>query len=130
MDKMMGEDKRQLHPSRYSIARKKARNKYQYKCALCGEYHEHISLHHIFSKSRYPQYSAEPENLIALCWKHHRKFHDLYEGTEKVNIYNLVDYMVDYANEHPDEKQSIHKIIEEMFIELNDIIEEIGGEAF
>ena len=51
-------------------------------CQICGEQDKILEIHHIFPVSKYPQLASDEKNLITLCQRCHRKYHDTYEGSE------------------------------------------------
>lgn len=41
-----------------------------FKCVVCGAT-EHLNSHHIYNKTKYPEYSLNLDNGITLCPTHH-----------------------------------------------------------
>ena len=51
-------------------------------CQVCGEKEKPLEIHHIFPQSSYPHLRWNTANLITLCQKCHKKYHEQYEGSE------------------------------------------------
>ena len=62
-------------------------------CVLCGDKDSQLEVHHILPLSEYPSLASDCKNLITLCQKCHRKYHDKYDG----NI--CAESLVKYAGE-------------------------------
>lgn len=54
------------------------------KCEICGSEIE-INVHHILSRTEYPNLTLDEENLIVLCGKCHRKIHEENKRTWRTN---------------------------------------------
>lgn len=69
-------------------------------CKKCGS-KKNVTLHHIFSKSLYPQMKTDIDNLIPLCRKCHDDYHyDYLKGhLELCNKDTLVAWMGDTLHE-------------------------------
>ena len=59
-------------------------------CVLCGEKDSQLEIHHILPISEYPSLAADCKNLITLCQKCHRKYHDKYDGN--ISAESLIKY--------------------------------------
>ena len=44
-------------------------------CLVCGS-GSGVTGHHLLTVGAYPQYKNVPENIIPLCFSHHREVHD------------------------------------------------------
>ncbi|TCS94981.1 HNH endonuclease [Hazenella coriacea] len=53
------------------------RNKDGNKCRVCNS-KEQLTAHHLYSKSKYPQFMYHKWNGLTLCESCHRKFHKIY----------------------------------------------------
>lgn len=51
-------------------------------CQVCGEQDKPLEVHHIQMQSKYPELAWDTSNLITLCQRCHRKYHDKYKGSE------------------------------------------------
>ena len=59
-------------------------------CVLCGDKDSQLEIHHILPISEYPSLALDCKNLITLCQKCHRKYHDKYDGN--ISAESLVKY--------------------------------------
>jgi len=69
------------------------------RCMCCEEVptNNHLEVHHLLPISRYKELSADEGNMISLCQKCHKKYHDLYD-MEDVNAVTFAKFMKDYGN--------------------------------
>ena len=51
-------------------------------CQVCGEADKLLEIHHIFPQSKYPALAWDTSNMVLLCQRHHRKYHERYGGIE------------------------------------------------
>ena len=59
-------------------------------CVLCGDKDGQLEIHHILPISEYPSLALDCKNLITLCQKCHRKYHDRYDGN--IGAESLIKY--------------------------------------
>lgn len=64
-------------------------------CQICGEMEKPLEIHHIMPLSKYPELASDEKNMIALCQKHHRQYHNIYEGSEGAE--SFAKYIRDYG---------------------------------
>lgn len=51
------------------------------KCKCCGAESVPLEVHHIFPVSEYPELACDMGNMISLCQKCHRNYHEKYNKT-------------------------------------------------
>ena len=68
-------------------------------CQCCGELptNGHLEVHHIMPIAKYQDLAADEQNMISLCQKCHRKYHDMYSD-EDVGAVTFAKYLKDYGN--------------------------------
>lgn len=68
-------------------------------CQCCGEVpiNNHLEIHHLLPVSKYKDLAADEGNMIALCQKCHRKYHDKYDD-ENTNAVTFSKFLKDYGN--------------------------------
>ena len=59
-------------------------------CVLCGDKDSQLEIHHILPISEYPSLALDCKNLITLCQKCHRKYHEKYDGN--IGAESLIKY--------------------------------------
>ena len=59
-------------------------------CVLCGDKDSQLEIHHILPISEYPSLALDCKNLITLCQKCHRRYHDKYDGN--IGAESLIKY--------------------------------------
>jgi len=80
-----------------AVANAKKRVKNRDKCCqVCGEMDKILEVHHIFPVAKYPDLVANEGNMITLCQSCHRKYHDLYEGSEGAE--SFAKFIRDYGD--------------------------------
>lgn len=68
-------------------------------CQCCGKTDGgHLEAHHIFPLAKYPELATDEGNLISLCQKCHRTYHETYKGSE--NPTTLVKFINDYVGSY------------------------------
>lgn len=102
-----------------SIARKIAKERDGNKCICCG-CKGSLTVHHIFQKSKYEKYRNDDDNLVTLCVKCHRRFHEKF--CKLINLEMLIKYLEKYG-QFKDEIPKIQKRMERIVNE----IEKDGG---
>lgn len=62
-------------------------------CQICGEMDKPLEVHHILPLAKYPSLASDEHNMITLCQKHHREYHNLYKGSEGADTFSkwLID---------------------------------------
>ena len=63
-------------------------------CVLCGDKDSQLEIHHILPISEYPSLALDCNNLITLCQKCHRRYHDNYVGN--ISPESLINYAVEF----------------------------------
>lgn len=66
-------------------------------CQICGEIDKPLECHHILPVAKFPSLADDETNMIVLCQHHHRKYHELYEGSEGADTF--AKYMRDYGGD-------------------------------
>ena len=68
-------------------------------CQCCGEIgvNGHLEVHHIMPVSKYPSLASDELNMLALCQKCHRKYHDMYDDGD-VGAVTFSKFLKDYGN--------------------------------
>ena len=65
-------------------------------CQCCGEkFTEHLEVHHIMPLSKYGNLKSDKGNGISLCQKCHKKYHDMYAGSE--NAVTFAKFLRDFG---------------------------------
>lgn len=67
------------------------------RCQVCGEEDKPLECHHILPVAKYPSMADDESNMIVLCQHHHRKYHELYEGSEGPETF--AKFMRNYGGE-------------------------------
>ncbi len=57
----------------------------KHRCKVCGS-DKSLTIHHLFSKTGYPGLSEEEGNLITLCSRCHKEYHQLYHVVTPVTF--------------------------------------------
>ena len=91
-----------VHKLRTSNAVTSAKKKVKARdsvCQCCGELpvNGHLEVHHIFLLAKYPSLASDEGNMIALCQKCHRKYHEMYDDRD-VNAVTFAKFLKDYGN--------------------------------
>ena len=60
------------------------------KCKCCGEEQVALEVHHLFPLSEHPALGCDMGNMISLCSKCHKKYHDSYNN---VNPYTFIEFL-------------------------------------
>lgn len=64
-------------------------------CKCCGDFADgHLEAHHIFPVSKYHWLVADTDNMITLCQRCHRKYHETYD---EVNPVTFAEFMKNYG---------------------------------
>lgn len=68
-------------------------------CMCCNESpkNNHLEVHHIMPLSKYPELASDERNMISLCQKCHRKYHEQYDD-EEIGAVTFANFMRDYGN--------------------------------
>lgn len=68
-------------------------------CMCCNEVpkNNHLEVHHIMPVAKYKDLASDERNMISLCQKCHKKYHELYDG-EEVGAVTFANFMRDFAN--------------------------------
>ena len=95
-------DEKSIHKIRTSNAVTTAKKNVKSRdmvCQCCGEVsvNGHLEVHHILPISKYKGLASDEGNLIALCQKCHRKYHDMYSD-EDVNAVTFSKFLKDFGN--------------------------------
>lgn len=64
------------------LIKRGVKNRDDNACQICGERDKPLEVHHIFPQSKYMDLMGDTSNLITVCQKCHRKYHDKYENAE------------------------------------------------
>ena len=62
-------------------------------CQVCGEMDKPLEIHHIMPLAKYPSLASDEHNLITLCQKHHKEYHELYKDSEGADTFSK--YLID-----------------------------------
>lgn len=84
---------RNITTIRRSPGLKTAKNKVKERdkvCQCCGEIgvNGHLEVHHILPLSKYKELASDEHNMIALCQKCHRKYHEVYKDCEGADTFS------------------------------------------
>ena len=74
-------------------AAKKNVRKRDKACQVCGEMDKPLEVHHILPLAKYPSLASDEHNLITLCQKHHKEYHELYKDSEGADTFSK--YLID-----------------------------------
>ena len=68
-------------------------------CMCCNEVpkNNQLEVHHIMPISKYKELAADEQNMISLCQKCHRKYHEQYDD-EDIGAVSFANFMRDFAN--------------------------------
>ena len=79
-----------------AVMKKAVKERDNHMCQVCGEKDKILECHHIFPQSKYPDLIHNTSNMITLCQKCHRKYHDKFEGSE--GAVSFAKYIRDESN--------------------------------
>ncbi|MEE1227222.1 MAG: HNH endonuclease signature motif containing protein [Bacteroidales bacterium] len=68
-------------------------------CQCCGEVpvNNHLEVHHLLPIAKYKELASDEGNMISLCQKCHKRYHDMYD-LENTNAVTFAKYLKDYGN--------------------------------
>lgn len=68
-------------------------------CMCCGDVpvNNHLEVHHLLPLSKYKELASDEGNMISLCQKCHKKYHEMYD-LENTNAVTFSKFMKDYGN--------------------------------
>ncbi len=79
-----------------AVMKKAVKERDNHECQICGKKDKILECHHIMPQSRYPDLIHDISNMITLCQRCHRIYHEKYEGAE--GGVSFAKYMRDEAN--------------------------------
>ena len=95
---VIGKDIHKIRTSNaVSTAKKKVKSR-DSVCQCCGELptNGHLEVHHILPISKYTELASDEGNMISMCQKCHRKYHEMYSDDD-VNAVTFAKYLKDYG---------------------------------